>query len=339
MKHCGQKSNPSSTRELLRNFPQVREGGGGFYSHYFLAPRKVCDFRLLNLKGLNACLLVEKFRMETLASIVPDLQLVMWMVSLDLKDANLHVLICLSHRHFLIFKLRDALGLLHIYQWRVLSFVVAMAPRLHKVPEPSRGTFPSMGYIYVPVHRRYLQWPRFRGLGHLDQRCKHLSSSSAGICHQPSQVFPCSLPGDDILLCTYRHSFRCHQAHPGQVQEISQVSQGLLADGYVSMGHLQRVVSLMAACHATVLVCLFQVRPISSHLSRKLKWNSNSLSKLIPLDFLEVLKAPPFRADPLQVGEGVPGIVPRSSSLNWLAWEITQWCLDCPFLCKESTFL
>ena len=46
-------------------------GGGGYYSHYFLATKRTGGFRpILNLRGLNAYLLVEKFRMETLSSIL-----------------------------------------------------------------------------------------------------------------------------------------------------------------------------------------------------------------------------------------------------------------------------
>ena len=46
-------------------------GGGGYYTHYFLATKRTGGFRpILKLRGLNAYLLVEEFRMETLASIL-----------------------------------------------------------------------------------------------------------------------------------------------------------------------------------------------------------------------------------------------------------------------------
>ena len=105
--------------------------GGGYYSHYFLAMKKTGSFRpILNLRGLNPYLLVEKFRMETLASILLDLQKGMWMISLDLKDAYVHVPIFPSHRKFLRFALTDRQGSLHVYQWKVLPFGLATAPRL-----------------------------------------------------------------------------------------------------------------------------------------------------------------------------------------------------------------
>ena len=63
--------------------------GGGGYFHYFLASKKTDGFySILNLKGLNPFLRVEKFRMETLVSILKDLRQGHWMVSLDLKDTS-----------------------------------------------------------------------------------------------------------------------------------------------------------------------------------------------------------------------------------------------------------
>ncbi len=50
-------------------------------------------------------------------------------------------------------------------------------------------------------------------------------------------------------------------------------------------------VGLMVACHATVRLCKFQLRPISSYLSKNFKWKSDIVSKLIPLDILEVLES------------------------------------------------
>ena len=52
------------------------------------------------------------------------------MISLDLKDAYLHVPIILQHRKFLRFALRDHQGILRIYQWGVLPFGLATAPRV-----------------------------------------------------------------------------------------------------------------------------------------------------------------------------------------------------------------
>ncbi len=102
-----------------------------------------------------------------------------------------------------------------------------------------------------------------------------------------------------------------------KVQEINQVSADLLANGFVSAGRLQSIVSLMAACHATVPLCLFQLRPLSSHLSRNFKWRSDPIKTIIPLDVLEVVEALQFWSDPSRVAEGVPlGYQPSGQTMT-----------------------
>ena len=69
--------------------------------------------------------------METLASIVRNLQQGVWMISLALKDTYLHVPIIPQHRKFLRFALRGQQGILRIYQYGVLLFGLATAPRVY----------------------------------------------------------------------------------------------------------------------------------------------------------------------------------------------------------------
>ena len=64
-----------------------------FLSSFFLAPKKPDSWRpILNLRPLNAVYIRPKrFRMETLAVIIPSLRRGMWAASLDLLDAYLRV--------------------------------------------------------------------------------------------------------------------------------------------------------------------------------------------------------------------------------------------------------
>ncbi len=52
------------------------------------------------------------------------------MISLGLKDAYLHVPIIPQDRKFLRFALRDHQGILRVYQWGILPFGLATAPRV-----------------------------------------------------------------------------------------------------------------------------------------------------------------------------------------------------------------
>ncbi len=77
---------------------------------------------VLNLCGCNTFIHVDKLCMGTLAYILQSLHKGCWMVSLDLKDAYLHVPIHPSHWRDLQFALRNLAGELIVYQWNVLPF-------------------------------------------------------------------------------------------------------------------------------------------------------------------------------------------------------------------------
>ncbi len=62
---------------------------------------------------------------------------------------------------------------------------------------------------------------------------------------------------------------------PDKIREISHRSQALLDIGFTPAKHLQQVVGLMASCYATVPLCLFHLRLISSHLARSFVTRTN----------------------------------------------------------------
>jgi hypothetical protein len=69
--------------EVVNNFKSR-----GFYSTYFLVPKKTGDLRpILNLKPINGLVVTPSFRMGTLTFVVQDLRPGDWMAAMDLKDA------------------------------------------------------------------------------------------------------------------------------------------------------------------------------------------------------------------------------------------------------------
>ena len=98
----------------------------GFYSTYFLVPKKDGGFRpILNLRDLNACIEVPTFRMETLRSVIASVQVGDWLSSIDLKDAYLHVPMHPDFRKYLRLSFEGVQ-----YQFRVLPFGISTAPRV-----------------------------------------------------------------------------------------------------------------------------------------------------------------------------------------------------------------
>ena len=105
--------------------PPEQQIATGFYSTYFLVPKKDGGIRpILNLKPFNAGYVAKQsFKMETLQSILPTLPQGCWMASLDLKDAYFHVPIHPSHWKLLRFAIDGT-----CYQFRVLPFGLSLAP-------------------------------------------------------------------------------------------------------------------------------------------------------------------------------------------------------------------
>ena len=98
----------------------------GFYSRYFTVPKKDGGLRpILDLREVNAFISPRKFRMTSLNTIFPLLTENSWFASIDLTDAYFHIDIHPFSQQFL----RFAIGK-HNYQFRVLPFGLATAPRV-----------------------------------------------------------------------------------------------------------------------------------------------------------------------------------------------------------------
>ena len=100
--------------------------GRGFYSTYFLVPKKTGDLRpILDLRALNEYLKVLPFKMLTISDVLKSVLPGEWFTSIDLKDAYFHVPIAQRHRQFLRFAYRGC----H-WQFRVLPFGLSLSPRV-----------------------------------------------------------------------------------------------------------------------------------------------------------------------------------------------------------------
>ena len=64
----------------------------GFYSRLFLVPKKTGDLRpVIDLSTLNHHMVVPHFKMETQGSVRSAIRSQEWTVSIDIRDAYLHV--------------------------------------------------------------------------------------------------------------------------------------------------------------------------------------------------------------------------------------------------------
>lgn len=98
----------------------------GFYGRLFLVPKKTGGFRpVFNLRPLNHFIQKESFKMATIRTVAAAIRPGDFAVSLDLKDAYLHIPIHKLHRKFLRFTFKGT-----SYQFKVLPFGLSSAPRV-----------------------------------------------------------------------------------------------------------------------------------------------------------------------------------------------------------------
>ena len=97
----------------------------GFYSRLFLVPKKTGDLRpVIDLSTLNRHMVVPHFKMETQGSVRSAIRSQEWAVSIDIRDAYLHVPMYQAVRKYLRFVFNKK-----VYQFTCLPFGLATSPR------------------------------------------------------------------------------------------------------------------------------------------------------------------------------------------------------------------
>ena len=111
---------------LAKGAIEPSSGGARFYSSVFVVPKHTGGLRpILNLKHFNRYMHIPSFKMPTLQTVRQLIEQGDYAFSIDLQDAYLHVPIVKHHRWFLRFVWHNV-----PYQWRVLPFGLATAPRV-----------------------------------------------------------------------------------------------------------------------------------------------------------------------------------------------------------------
>ena len=113
-------------KRAIRAVPS-EESHQGFYSRYFLIPKKGgASLRpILDLRVLNRHLRKYTFRMLTHKVLCRSIRPGDWFVTIDLSDAYFHIAIYPAHRKFLRFAYRG-----RAYEYQAIPFGLSLAPRV-----------------------------------------------------------------------------------------------------------------------------------------------------------------------------------------------------------------
>ena len=118
----------------------------GFYCRLFLVPKKTGDLRpVIDLSTLNRHMVVPHFKMETQGSVRSAIRSQEWAVSIDIRNAYLHVPMHQAVRKYLRFVVNKK-----VYQFTCLPFGLATSPReFTKLLRPSSLCWGSKVWSYT----------------------------------------------------------------------------------------------------------------------------------------------------------------------------------------------
>lgn len=249
-----------------------------FMATFFLTPKRGGSWRpILNLRPLNKFIRPPRFRMETLAVILANLQPGMWATSVDLADAYLHIPVHRGDSQFLCFRYRG-----RSFRFTCLPFGLSTAPRTFT--RITRAMVAHLRRRGVRIFTYLDDW-----LIVADSRQEVLRSTTATtetaerlgwlINHAKSDL----APSQQITYLGALINLREGWARPTQTRvEALWAGLTLLRSGPQSARAWLVLLGVMASLVDLVPDCRLFMRPLQLHLLAFFRPSSRDLSVLIP---------------------------------------------------------
>ena len=242
----------------------------GYYSTYFLVPKKDGGMRpILNLKAFNRVVRKTTFRMETLRSILSITYQGLWLASIDLKDAYLHVPIRPGHSRYLRFLWQG-----QAYQYRALPFGLTTAPRAFtKVLQPLLAFLRRQGivlYAYLDDILVVASDPQSL-VQAVHRTCLFLTDMGFIVNLKKSDLTPCQ----DLVYIGARFRTDLGMVFlppPRRIALIACVQSFMVVGKYRRALLFLRLLGMMAACIDVVRYARLAMRPIQWFL--KTRWQA-----------------------------------------------------------------
>ncbi|XP_073668191.1 uncharacterized protein [Paramisgurnus dabryanus] len=245
-------------KQAIESVP-MQERESGFYSRYFVVPKKDGGLRpILDLRQINKALHKRAFKMTTLKQILAHIRPGDWFISVDLKDAYFHIQIAPHHRRFLRFAFKDA-----AYQFTVLPFGLALAPRTFtKCIDAALSPLRASGIRILNYLDDWLILAQSREvlISHRDAVLSHLDSLGLRVNLQKSALSPTQ----EIAFLGVRldsvsmKAFLSEERKRDLTSALNVFSHG----GTVPLKRFQRLLGLMAAASPVCPLGLLYMRPL-----------------------------------------------------------------------------
>ncbi len=243
----------------------------GFYSRYFLVPKKDGGLRpILDLRRLNHALMRRPFRMITLKQILSQICTEDWFCSLDLKDAYFHIQIAPHHRRFLRFAFEGV-----AYQYTVLPFGLSLPPRTFtKCMDAALSPLRQMGirilnylddWLILAQSEVELLSHRTLILSHLERLGLRVNFAKSAL--SPSQRI--SFLGTVLDSAHMRAVIA-----PERALAIQKLAATFKSDTARPLKVFQRMLGLMAAASPVLQLGLLRMRPLQRWLKPRVPHNA-----------------------------------------------------------------
>ena len=164
----------------------------GYYSWLFLVPKKTGDLRpVIDLSTLNHHMVIPHFKMEMQGSVRSAIRSQEWTVSIDIRDAYLHVPMHQAVRKYLRFVVH-----MKVYQFTCLPFGLATSPWwVHQAAATRHHAVKAARCEATRLLGRLADQSRYSGTGQTARPDNHQCAPVSRLDHQLREVRPRSKSG------------------------------------------------------------------------------------------------------------------------------------------------
>ncbi len=244
--------------------PHERESG--FYSRYFIVPKKDGGLRpIIDLRQLNHSVSQLKFKMLTLRQVVSQIRSKDWFVTIDLKDAYFHVSIRPCHRKFLRFAFGGK-----AYQYRVLPFGLALSPRTFtKVVDAVLAPLRLQGIRILNYIDDWLilAQSEMEAARHRDVVLTHMKQLGLRLNAKKSVLSP--VQRTTYLGVVWNSTTMQARMSPARIESIFTSVKRVREGQSLTVKQFQRLLGLMAAASNVIPFGLLYMRPLQWWLKTK----------------------------------------------------------------------
>lgn len=267
------------------------ESRQGFYSRYFLIPKK--DGRslrpILDLRVLNEHLRKYTFRMLTHKTLCRSIRPGDWFTTIDLSDAYFHIAVYPPHRKYLRFAYQNT-----AYEFQTMPFGLSLAPRVFsKCVEAALSPLRNSGIRIFSYIDDYLICSRSRTQAIRDSNAvtSHLMNLGFKINWEKSRLIPAQCTeyfGLEINSLSHRVTLS-----EGRIASFTQCMTHFQLGRVVSFRLCLRLLGLMASVISVVKLGLLMMRDFQRwvaslrlctrrHLRRGVKITPACVAALLP---------------------------------------------------------